>query len=99
MGQVTPSDRGRMIWKLADLLEQNADEFAELESLNNGKSLAVAPCRDVPLSCRHVPLHGGLGHQDHRRDLSISRPGNFHAYTVREPVGVVGQIMPWNARC
>src|ERR1700756_1939388 len=48
--RMTPSERGRMMWKLADLLEQNLEEFAELESLDNGKPYAIARVADVPLT-------------------------------------------------
>ena len=70
-----------------------------LESLDNGKPFAVARAADVPLARRPVPLHGGLGDQDrghHRPDLRGAAPGEYLAYTLREPVGVVGQIIPWN---
>jgi phenylacetaldehyde dehydrogenase len=97
---MTASERGRLIWKLADLLEQHTEEFALLESLDNGKPLAVAQGRRRAAGRRPVPLHGGLGHQDRRQHHSLSVPytpgAKYHAYTLREPVGVVGQIIPWN---
>ena len=96
-GRITPSERGRMIWRLADLLEQNVDEFAELESLNNGKPLATARNGDVPLSADMFRYMAGWATKITGETLSISTPGTFHAFTVREPVGVVGQIIPWNA--
>lgn len=95
--RVTPSDRGRMIWKLADLLEQHAEELAQLEALNNGKPLASALHGDVPLSADIFRYMAGWATKITGETLSISTPGNFHAFTVREPVGVVGQIIPWNA--
>lgn len=94
--RITPSDRGRMIWKLADLLEQNADEFAEIETLNNGKSLASSRERDVPHCADMFRYMAGWATKITGETLSISTPGNFHAFTVREPIGVVGQIIPWN---
>ena len=63
-----PRERGQLIWKLADLLEANLEEFAEIESLDNGKPFSVARVADVPLGRRHVPLHGRLGNQDLRLD-------------------------------
>lgn len=96
-GRVTPSDRGRMVWKLADLLEQHAEEFAQLESLDNGKPLSAARKGDVPLSVDMFRYMAGWATKITGETLSISTPGNFHAFTVREPVGVVGQIIPWNA--
>ncbi|MBM3600984.1 MAG: aldehyde dehydrogenase family protein [Alphaproteobacteria bacterium] len=96
-GRVSPSERGRMIWKIADLLEQNADELAELEALNNGKSLASAKNGDIPLSADMFRYMAGWATKITGETLSISTPGSYHAFTVREPIGVVGQIIPWNA--
>lgn len=95
--RIPASDRGRMIWKLADLLEQNAEEFAELEALNNGKPLASALHGDVPLSADMFRYMAGWSTKITGETFAVSTPGNFHAFTVREPVGVVGQIIPWNA--
>jgi phenylacetaldehyde dehydrogenase len=94
--RIMPSDRGRMIWKIADLLEQNAEEFAELESLNNGKPLASARKGDVPHCADMFRYMAGWATKITGETLNISTPGNFHAFTVREPIGVVGQIIPWN---
>jgi phenylacetaldehyde dehydrogenase len=96
-GRITPSERGRLIWKLADLLEQNADEFAELEVLNNGKPLATARNSDVVLSVDMFRYMAGWATKITGETLAISTPGNYHCFTVREPIGVVGQIIPWNA--
>ena len=100
-GRMTTSERGRIIWRIGDLILEHLDELAQLESLDNGKPFAVARAADVPLAADHVPLHGRLGHQARgqtRSSLSVPyMPGaNFHSYTLREPVGVVGQIIPWN---
>jgi phenylacetaldehyde dehydrogenase len=96
-GRVTASDRGRMIWKLGDLIEQHAAELAELETLNNGKPLASALRGDVPLSADMFRYMAGWATKITGETLDVSMPGSFHAFTVREPVGVVGQIIPWNA--
>ena len=64
--KMSNSERGQLLWKLADLLQENLEEFAEIESLDNGKPLSVARVADVPLGRRHVPLHGRLGNQDLR---------------------------------
>lgn len=95
--RMSPSDRGRAIWKLADLIEQNADEFAELEVLNNGKPLSIARNSDVALSADMFRYMAGWATKISGETLSISTPGNYHCFTVREPIGVVGQIIPWNA--
>jgi phenylacetaldehyde dehydrogenase len=92
---MTPSERGRLLWKLADLLEAHADEFAELESLDNGKPKVVARAADVPLSVDLLRYMAGWATKIEGATLPISVPGHV-AWTRREPVGVVGQIIPWN---
>ena len=95
--RVTPSDRGRMLWKLADLLEKNIEEFAALESLDNGKPLAVARVADLPLAVDLFRYMAGWATKIHGRTFPISVKGaQFFTYTQREPIGVVGQIIPWN---
>ena len=84
---------------LGELILEHADELAMLETLDNGKPLRGRPRRRRAAGRRPVPLHGGLGHQDrgqHDPDLGAPDPGAYLAYTLREPVGVVGQIIPWN---
>jgi len=95
--RMTPSERGRLLWKLADLLEENLEEFARIESLDNGKPLAVARVADVPLSVDQFRYMAGWATKIEGRTIPISTPGqSYLAYTLREPIGVVGQIIPWN---
>ncbi|MCZ6801665.1 MAG: aldehyde dehydrogenase family protein [Nitrospirae bacterium] len=98
--RMTPSDRGKLIWKLADLLEQHLDEFAQLESLDNGKPLSVAKAADVPLAIDLFRYMAGWATKIEGNTIPISVPyapgAQFLAYTRREPIGVVGQIIPWN---
>ena len=98
--KMTPSDRGRAIWKLADLLEKNLEEFAQLESLDNGKPLTVARVADVPLAIDLFRYMAGWATKIHGSTFPISVPyapgARFFSYTLREPIGVVGQIIPWN---
>ena len=94
--KMTPSDRGKLLWKLADLLEQHLEEFAQLESLDNGKPLSVARAADVPLAAELFRYMAGWSTKVEGSTISMSAPGRYHAYTLREPVGVVGQIIPWN---
>jgi phenylacetaldehyde dehydrogenase len=96
--KMSPADRAKLIWRLADLLEQNADEFAELESLNNGKPLAVARHGDVASSCEVFRYTAGWATKLTGETLTLSAPGNYHAFTVREPIGVVGQIIRGTVR-
>jgi len=95
--RMTPSERGRLLWKLADLLEQNLEEFARIESLDNGKPVAVARVADVPLAVDLFRYMAGWSTKILGSTIPISTPGQqFLAYTLREPIGVVGQIIPWN---
>jgi phenylacetaldehyde dehydrogenase len=97
--KMTPSERGRLIWKLGDLLEQNLSEFAELEMLDNGKPLKIARIADVPLAVDLFHYMAGWATKIEGNTIPISAGGGsakFLAYTLREPVGVVGQIIPWN---
>ncbi len=95
--RMSPSERGKMIWKLADLLEAKTEEFARLESLDNGKPLAVARVADVPLAVDLLRYMAGWTTKIQGDTIPISSAGGrFLAYTLREPIGVVGQIIPWN---
>jgi len=95
-----PSERSRLIWKLADLLEAHAEEFAEIESLDNGKPKRVALASDVALSIEMFRYMAGWPTKLEGTTVPISVPympgSRFLSYTLREPVGVVGQIIPWN---
>ena len=94
--KMTSSERGRMIWRLADLIEQHTEEFAELESLDNGKPVAVARVADVPLAVDLFRYMSGWSTKLLGSTIPISAGINFHTYTLREPIGVVAQIIPWN---
>src|SRR5580693_1088886 len=96
--KISPSERGRLLWKLADLLEKHTEEFAQLESLDNGKPLKIARAADVPLAVDHFRYYAGWATkiEGNTISLGLAKQGKFHAYTVREPVGVAGQIIPWN---
>jgi phenylacetaldehyde dehydrogenase len=94
--RVKPTERSRLLWRLADLLEKHLDEFAELESLDNGKPAAVARVADVPLAVDMFRYMGGWATKITGTTIPINMPGEYLSYTLREPVGVVGQIIPWN---
>jgi phenylacetaldehyde dehydrogenase len=98
--KMTSSERGRLIWKLADLLEKNVEEFAQLEALDNGKPLTIARAADVPLAVDLFRYMAGWATKIEGNTIPISVPytpgARYLAYTLREPVGVVGQIIPWN---
>jgi len=92
--------RGRLLYKLADLIEQHADEFAQLESLDNGKPVTVARAADVALTIEHFRYYAGWADKLEGETIPVSVPyapaARYLNYTLREPVGVVGQIIPWN---
>src|SRR5215467_14162730 len=94
--KVSPSERGRMLWRLADLIERDLEELAELESIDNGKPYAVARVADLPLAVDMFRYMGGWATKITGTTIPLSLPGEYLSYTVREPVGVVGQIIPWN---
>ena len=98
--RMTTSERGRIIWRIGDLILEHLDELAQLESLDNGKPFAVARAADVPLAADLFHYMAGWATKIEGNTLSLSVPympgANFHSYTLREPVGVVGQIIPWN---
>ncbi len=93
--KMTASQRGRLLLKLADLIEQNAEELALLETLDNGKPIKYSRGGDVPLTADHFRYFAGWATKIEGNTIPVSVP-NMFTYTLREPVGVVGQIIPWN---
>src|SRR5271163_1851302 len=96
--RISPSERGQMIWRLGDLLQKHLEEFAQLESLDNGKPLKIARVADLPLAIDHFRYYAGWATKIEGNTIPMSgwKQSMFHAYTLRQPVGVVGQIIPWN---
>jgi aldehyde dehydrogenase (NAD+) len=88
------SERGRLLYRLADLIESNAGELARLESLDNGKPVSVAKAVDVAKTVACYRYFGGWADKIHGKTIPID--GDFLCYTRHEPIGVVGQIIPWN---
>jgi len=89
-----PDQRGRLLYKLADLMERDIQELSELESMDNGKPVGVALAVDLPASISHLRYFAGWADKIHGKTMEIN--GNIHAYTKHEPFGVCGQIIPWN---
>src|SRR3954468_3112006 len=87
-------DRGRLMNKLADLIEENIDELAEPETLDNGKPIGESRGGDLPLVIDCLRYYAGWADKIHGQTIPIR--GNYFCYSRREPVGVVGQIIPWN---
>jgi phenylacetaldehyde dehydrogenase len=98
--QMTPSERGKLIWRIGDLIAKHNDELAELESLDNGKPMSVARVADVPLAADIFQYMAGWCTKIEGKTIPLSvlyTPGvQYHSYTRPEPMGVVGQIIPWN---
>ena len=92
----TPRDRSHLLWRIGDLIDEQAEEFAQLESLDNGKSLASAR-GDVGVAAELFRYFAGWATKMEGTTIPMSVPGReFHAYTRREPLGVVAGIVPWN---
>jgi aldehyde dehydrogenase (NAD+) len=87
-------DRGRLLHRLADLVERNLEELAGLETLDNGKPIRDAKAADLPLVIDCLRYYAGWA--DKLTGDTIPIRGNYFCYTRREPVGVAGQIIPWN---
>jgi aldehyde dehydrogenase (NAD+) len=88
------SERGRLLHRLADLIEKNADELARIEALDNGKPVGVAKAVDVAATVACFRYFAGWADKIHGKTIPID--GEYFCYTKHEPVGVVGQIIPWN---
>ena len=92
----TPAQRARLLWQLAEQLEAHGDTLALLETLNNGIPFRVARHMNVGLAAECLRYNAGWATKLSGDTLALSQPGEWHAYTLREPIGVVGQIVPWN---
>ncbi len=87
-------DRGKLLYKLADLIEEEFDDLAALETVDNGKPISDAKAADLPLVLDCLRYYGGYADKIHGKTIPVR--GNYLTYTHREPVGVAGQIIPWN---
>lgn len=97
--RMIPAVREALLMKWADLVEARADELAELESLDNGKLVMYARMVDVPAAVNLIRYYAGWATkiEGATTNVSIGIPNTeFHAFTLRQPIGVVGQIIPWN---
>jgi aldehyde dehydrogenase (NAD+) len=99
-GRMTPTQRQRLIWQIAEKLLERATEFGQLEAIDNGKSAAVAEAVDITWAADIFHYYAGWATKIEGRTITPSVPWapgtSYHAYTLREPVGVCGQIIPWN---
>ena len=91
---MSASERGRLLWKIAELVEQNIDELAELETLDNGKPIFESRYVDMPMVADVFRYYAGWATKIHGETVNINE--SAFTYTLREPVGVVGAIVAWN---
>ena len=92
--KMSAAERGRLLNRLADLIEQNKMELAALETLDNGKPLRDSLAADLPLTVKCYRYYAGWADKIHGKTIPVE--GNYFCFTRHEPVGVVGQIIPWN---
>jgi len=91
-----PAERAKALWRAGDLIEEHATELAQLDSLDNGKPINEMLLFDVPLTAATFRYYAGWVTKLEGATQQTSFPGSYLSYTLREPVGVVGQIIPWN---
>src|SRR5215475_3127337 len=93
-GKLSARERGRLVWKIGEKLLENADEFARLETLHNGKPIFESRHIEIPAAAECFEYYAGWADKIHGETIPVK--GRFLAYTLREPVGVVAAIVPWN---
>lgn len=94
--KMTPRDRARIIWKLGELIRENAQELSELETLDTGKPIVESSRFDIPLAAECFEYFSGWSTKITGDTIRPSAGGDALVYTLREPVGLCGQIIPWN---
>jgi acyl-CoA reductase-like NAD-dependent aldehyde dehydrogenase len=92
---IPPAQRAAMLWRIAELIDANADELAELETRDQGQPYFIARNVSIPAAAEHFRYYAGWVTKIEGETSPVSIPGVFH-YTLREPVGVCGLIIPWN---
>src|SRR6266571_5131412 len=92
--KISGADRGRMLWKMADLIESYLAQIAEVETLDSGKTITESSRVDVPMAADCFRYFAGYATKIEGETVPVRTP--CFAYTLREPLGVVGQIIPWN---
>jgi acyl-CoA reductase-like NAD-dependent aldehyde dehydrogenase len=93
--KMSARDRGRLLWKIADVLEERIEEFALVETLDNGKPIFESRYVDLPAAINALRYFAGWADKIQGETLAVDGPFSL-AYTVREPIGVVAAITPWN---
>src|SRR6266536_2325793 len=93
-GKLSARERGRIVWKIGEKLMEKADEIARLETLHNGKPIFESRQIEVPAAAECFQYYAGWADKVHGETIPVK--GNYLTYTLREPVGVVAAIVPWN---
>jgi phenylacetaldehyde dehydrogenase len=95
--KMAPAERARLLWKVSELMEAHKEELAELETLDNGKPIFFSRIVDVPQAIEMFQYFSGWATKIEGTTIPLSSPlGEFFAYTLRQPIGVAAQIVPWN---
>lgn len=94
--RMSTNERSQIIWRIGELLDENAQELAELETLDEGSAFGICKHFYVKLSANHFRYYAGWANKITGTTIPTNLQGQWHAYSTREPVGVVGQIIPWN---
>jgi acyl-CoA reductase-like NAD-dependent aldehyde dehydrogenase len=92
--RLSARERGRLIWRLGEKLIERADEVARLETLHNGKPIFESRQIEIPAAAECLQYYAGWADKIHGETIPVK--GNYLTYTLREPVGVVAAIVPWN---
>ena len=95
--RMTAAQRADLIWRLGDAIEANAEEMAIIETLDNGAPLQATRSITIATSVEKLRYYAGWATKLTGSTMEVMQEGEFHAFTLREPVGVVGLIVPWNA--
>src|SRR2546430_5152310 len=93
-GKLSARERGKLVWKIGERLIERADEIARLETLHNGKPIFESRHVEVPAAAECFQYYAGWADKIHGETVPVK--GNYLTYTLREPVGVVAAIVPWN---
>ena len=93
---MSASERGRILWRFADLVDKHSEELSQLDTLNQGSPYQVVRDYYLPATADQLRYFAGWTTKINGETIPLSAPGNWHAYTIRQPIGVVGQIIPWN---
>ena len=92
--KLSARERGRLVWKIGEKLMERADEIARLETLHNGKPIFESRHIEVPSAAKCFEYYAGWSDKIHGETIPVK--GNYLTYTLREPIGVVAAIVPWN---